>query len=109
MGRKEKIKLKEEAFLNRIYDLILDKETTEDERIELLKFKNEVEKGKDFELETMKLAKSLRLLALSKFNKNKENLSKGVGKLYMDISSTGFLKAELAYGIITLSGVLGNH
>ncbi|MCR6513341.1 MAG: bacteriocin immunity protein [Clostridium chrysemydis] len=109
MGRKEKIKLKEEAFLNRIYDLILDKETTEDERIELIKFKNEVEKGKDFESETMRLAESLRFLALSKFNKDKQNLSKGVGKLYMDISSTGFLKAELGIGMIVLSGVLGNH
>lgn len=109
MGKKEKRREKEDAFLNRIYDLILDKETTEDERIRLVAFKNEVEKGKDFELETMKLAKSLRLLALNKFNKDKENLSKGVGKLYMDISSTGLLKAELGIGMVVLSGVLGNH
>lgn len=108
MSRKEKILLAENNLLERVYDLILNEETTDDEHINLVEFKNAVGNGKDFEIETMKLAKSLRLLALRKFN-NKENLSKEVGKLYMDISSTGFFEAELGYGIIALSGVLGNH
>lgn len=106
-GKKKRI-LEENALLARVHDLILNKETAEDERIKLVEFKNAVENGKDFELETMKLARELRLLALSKFN-NKKNFSTKVGKLYMDISSTGFFKAELAYGIVTLSGILGNH
>ncbi|BFK81333.1 hypothetical protein I3900191A7_14780 [Clostridium baratii] len=108
MSRKKKIILEENALLARVYDLILNKETSEDERIKLVEFKNAVENGKDFELETMKLARELRLLALSKFN-NKKNLTPGVGKLYMDISSTGFFKAELGYGMVTLSRILGNH
>lgn len=107
IGKKKRI-LKENDLLARVYDLILNKETAEDERVKLVEFKNAVENGKDFELEIMKLAKELRLLALSKFN-NKKNLSPEVSKLYMDIFSTGFLKAELGYGIIALSGVLGNH
>ena len=107
IGKKKRIQ-KENDLLARVYDLILNKETTEDERTNLIEFKNAVENGKDFKVETMKLAESLRLLALRKFN-NKENLSKEVGKLYMDISSTGFFEAELGYGIIALSGVLGNH
>ena len=106
-GKKKRI-LEENALLARVYDLILNKETAEDERIKLVEFKNAVENGKDFELETMKLARELRLLALSKF-KNKKNLSPEVGKLYMDISSTGFFKAELGRGLIALSGILGNH
>ncbi|AIY84903.1 enterocin A Immunity family protein [Clostridium baratii str. Sullivan] len=89
MSRKKKRMLEENALLARAYDLILNKETAEDERIKLVEFKNAVEDRKDFELQTMKLARGLRLLALSKFN-NKKNLSPEVGKLYMDISSTGF-------------------
>ncbi|MDQ0149113.1 bacteriocin immunity protein [Eubacterium multiforme] len=109
MSRKEKILLAENNLLERVYDLILNEETTDDERINLVEFKNAVGNGKDFEVETMKLAKSLRLLALKKFNNNNKNLSPGVGKLYMDISSTGLLKVEFGVGIIALSGVLGNH
>ena len=99
MNRKEKQCLSKNILLERIYDLILDKQTAEDERIKLIEFKNAVEKGKDFELQTMRLEENLRRLALYKF-KNKKNLSPKVGKLYMDISSTGLFKKELGRGLI---------
>lgn len=54
----------------------------------------------------MYLAEYLRELSLLKF-KNKENLSPKVGKLYMDISSTGFLRKELGRGMVTLSFLAG--
>lgn len=102
MSRKEKrIKLKK-GLLSRVYDLILNKQTPDDERAKLIEFKNAIEKGKDFERELMYLAEDLRELALLKFN-NKKNLSPEVGKFYMDISSTGFLKKELGRGMVTLS------
>lgn len=53
--------------MERIYNLILNPQTSDDERIKLIEFKNEVENGKDFELQIMKLSKNLRELALYKF------------------------------------------
>lgn len=99
MNRKEKQCLSKNILLERIYDLILDKQTAEDERIKLIEFKNAVEKGKDFELQTMRLAENLRRLALYKF-RNKKNLSPKVSKLYMDIFSTGLFEKELGRGLI---------
>ncbi|EOU1233943.1 bacteriocin immunity protein, partial [Clostridium perfringens] len=60
----------------------------------------------DFEKEIMHLAENLRKLSLVKFN-NKEKLSSEVGKLYMDISSTGFIRNALGRGIVNLSFLAG--
>ena len=54
----------------------------------------------------MHLAENLRKLSLVKFN-NKEKLSSEVGKLYMDISSTGFIRNALGRGIVNLSFLAG--
>ncbi|MDY2583689.1 MAG: bacteriocin immunity protein, partial [Clostridium perfringens] len=51
-----------------------------------------------FQLETMKLAETLRQLALRKF-KHKEKLSDEVSKFYMDISTTGLFEKNLAIGL----------
>lgn len=108
MFGKEKRIEKENKLLLRIYDLILNKQTNEDERTILIEFKNSVESGKDFELETMKLAETLRLLGLKKFNNN-DQLTPDVGKLYTDIFSTGLLKKELGRGIVALSFLANIH
>lgn len=73
LSRKEKRELVENNLLARVYDLILNEQTSEEERSSLVEFKNAVESGKDFQLETMKLSETLRQLALRKF-KHKENL-----------------------------------
>lgn len=104
LNRKEKQVLTENILLEEIYNLILDKQTTEDERIILIEFKNAVEKGKDFKLQTMRLAEHLRRLALYKF-KYEKNLSPKVSKLYMDISSTGLFERELGRGLIYWSWI----
>lgn len=107
MSKKEKrIKLQNE-LLSRVYYLILNPETEDDERAKLVEFKNNIEKGKDFEKEVMYLAEDLRKLSLLKF-KNKNNLSPKVAKLYMDISTTGFLKKELGRGIVAFSFLFSN-
>ena len=85
LTRKEKRELVENNLLARVYDLILNEQTSEEERSILVEFKNAVESGKDFQLETMKLAETLRQLALSKF--------------YMDISTTGLFEKNLAIGL----------
>lgn len=91
-------------LLSRVYDLILNTQTTDDERSKLIEFKNAVENGKDFESELMHFAENLRKLALLKFS-NKTNLSPEVSKLYTDISSTGFLRKELGRGIVYFSSL----
>lgn len=106
MSKKEKRLEAENALLARVYDLILNVETPDDERSMLIEFKNAVEEGKDFEKQVMRLAESLRQLSLKKFN-NKETLSKEVGKLYMDISTTGFLEENLGRGLAVLGTILG--
>ncbi|MCO7124955.1 hypothetical protein NIE88_04085 [Sporolactobacillus shoreicorticis] len=42
-------KKQEDTILEKVYNLILDKQTQEDERNELIIFKNEDEKSEDFE------------------------------------------------------------
>lgn len=102
MIKKKKTIEIENALLLKIYDLILNPETCDDERSKLVKFKNAVENGKDFEQQLMYLAEDLRQLAVYKF-KDKKTLTPEVGKLYMDISSTGFLRKELGRGMVAIS------
>lgn len=91
LNRKEKQCLSKNILLERIYDLILDKQTAEDERIKLIEFKNAVEKGKDFELQTMRLAENLRRLALYKFRNKKILVLKSVNFTWI-FFQLGFLK-----------------
>ena len=102
MNKKEKRMAAQDALLSRVYDLILNKETLDDERSKLIEFKDEVESEKDFEQQLMKLAESLRQLAVRKLN-DKETLSQKVGKFYMDISTTGLLKKNFGTGMTVIS------
>ena len=102
MSKKEKILEKQNDLLSRVYDLILNTQTLDDERSKLVEFKNSVEMGKDFEQQTMNLAESLRQIAVRKA-KDKETLSPEVGRFYMDISTTGLLKKNLGIGLTAIS------
>lgn len=101
MSKKEKRIEVQNALLSTVYDLILNKQTLDDERSKLIEFKNAVESGKDFEKELMHLAEDLRQLAVYKF-KYKETLSPEVGKFYMDISTTGLFEKNLAIGLSSI-------
>ncbi|WP_286010104.1 bacteriocin immunity protein [Clostridium sp. Marseille-Q2269] len=102
MSKKEKRIATENSLLSRVYDLILNTQTIDDERSKLAEFKSAVENGKDFEKQLMNLAEDLRQLAVYKF-KNKETLSPEVGKFYMDISTTGLLEKNLGIGFTAIS------
>ncbi|MDQ0150303.1 bacteriocin immunity protein [Eubacterium multiforme] len=102
MKKKEKRLEKQNDLLSRVYDLILNTQTLDDERSKLVEFKNSVEMVKDFEQQTIKLAESLRQLAVRKA-KDKETLSPEVGRFYMDISTTGLLKKNLGIGLTAIS------
>ncbi|HCM88594.1 MULTISPECIES: bacteriocin immunity protein [Vagococcus] len=92
----------EAAVLRKVYDLILNPETTEEERVLLVLFKEAATKNKDMEKPIMDLSKDLSRLAIKKY-KEKTTLSSEVGELYKEISDTGLLKKNLGYGIIATS------
>ncbi|GAA0071160.1 hypothetical protein UT300003_26840 [Clostridium sardiniense] len=106
MSKKEKRIAEQDNLLSRVYDLILNTQTLDDERSKLIEFKNAVESGKDFEQQLMNLAEALRQLAVRKF-KDKETLSQEVGKFYMDISTTGLLKKNFGIGLAAMGLFLG--
>ncbi|MCZ2492230.1 bacteriocin immunity protein [Dellaglioa carnosa] len=101
MKKTDRIKV-EEALTSRVYDLILNEETANEERALLIEFKNKVAKNGDFERAEIDLATQLRRLAMVRL-KHKEKLSSGVGKLYMEISTTGMFKKNLGWGLIAMS------
>lgn len=102
LNKKEKRIAIQNDLLSRVYDLILNTQTLDDERSKLIEFKDAVESGKDFEQQLMNLAESLRQLAVRKLN-DKETLSPEVGKFYMDISTTGLLKKNFGTGMTVIS------
>lgn len=89
----------QEDVLTDVYNLILNLETSEDERRILVDFKNEVEKGGDFERSLQTLAEHLRQEAVKNIN-HKKTLSKEVGDFYKKIMSTGLFEKNLAAGLI---------
>ena len=84
-------KFNKENILVEVYNLILDSETTDTERKELVIFKDEVEKGLDFDNALMKLADHSRLIGLDNVSKYR-SMSKKVNKFYMKINSVGQFK-----------------
>ena len=70
-----------EDILNNIYNLILNPETTEEERNLLVTFKNEIEVGKKDNGELLaELRRAIQVLAVSNLSKGK-SLSSGVSDL----------------------------
>lgn len=97
----------ENAILEQVYDLILDEQTQDDERDELIAFKNDVGKGKDFERQLMNLAEGLRQIAVKRLTVQ-STLSPRVGEFYMKISTTGLLTKSLGNGL-TAMGMIFFH
>lgn len=101
MKKSERIAIQDD-LTSKVYDLILNEETTNEERLLLVDFKNKVERGQYFEKAVVDLAESLRLLAVSNLKK-KIKLSADVGRFYMEISTTGLFKKNLGWGLIAMS------
>lgn len=99
---KKSVEEVEAAVLRKVYDLILNPETTEEERVLLVSFKEKATSNQDMEQPIMDLSKNLGRLAIKKYNE-KMTLSHEVSEFYKEISDTGLLKKNLAYGIIATS------
>ncbi|MCL1631904.1 bacteriocin immunity protein [Sporolactobacillus sp. CPB3-1] len=87
LSRKEQ----ENSILEKVYDLIFDEQIQDDECDELIAFKNNTGKAKDFERQLMSLADGLRQIAVKRI-RVQSKLSPRVGEFYMEISTTGLLK-----------------
>lgn len=104
---KKSVEEVEAAVLRKVYDLILNPETTEEERDLLVSFKEKATSNQDMEQPIMTLSTELGRLALVKYNQ-KATLSTEVGEFYKTISDTGLLKKNLGYGILATSMMLKN-
>ncbi|MFX3618826.1 MAG: bacteriocin immunity protein [Sporolactobacillus sp.] len=100
LSRKEQ----EDTILEKVYDLILDEQTQDDERAMLVTFKNDIGKGIDFERKVMYLAEGLRQLAVKRLTLQSK-LSPRVGEFYMEISSTGLLTRSLGNGLAAMGQI----
>lgn len=102
MKSKEEILEAQNNLISKVYDLILNPKTSDDERTILVEFKNANNTTWNFEKNLMDLSRALRQLSIKKLN-NKETLSEAVGKFYMDISKVGLHEKNLGMGLIYLS------
>ena len=91
-------KLVKEDLLNDVYNLVLSVDIKEEERQVLLKFKNTVENGKDFDKAVVSLASDLRQIGIANIAK-KEKMSSSVNDFYKKISSHGLFEGNLARGL----------
>lgn len=91
-------KLVKEDLLNDVYNLVLSVDIKEEERQVLLKFKNAVENGKDFDKAVVSLASDLRQIGVANVSK-KEKMSTSVNDFYKKISSHGLFEGNLALGL----------
>ncbi|MCE2152059.1 bacteriocin immunity protein [Streptococcus thermophilus] len=87
-----------EHIMDQVYNLILNVETKENEREALINFKNEIEAGKEFERNLMRLAESLREISVKNISE-KTTMSIGVREFYKNISSYGQLKKNFGRGL----------
>lgn len=65
LSRKEKRELVENNLLARVYDLILNEQTSEEERSNLVEFKNAVESGKDFQIRNNEISRNFKTISTS--------------------------------------------
>ncbi|MFU2164432.1 bacteriocin immunity protein [Streptococcus pluranimalium] len=94
------MKINEEKILNSVYNILLNTDTTEDERRLLIKFKERVEGGSNFQKSVICLAEELRILSVRNLQKNTK-LSKDVAELYKEMSTVGEFDRNLARGLIS--------
>lgn len=91
-------KITEEEIMNDVYNLILDVNVHQDERVILVNFKNSMVDKADFRNELMNLSVGLRQLAVKKLSKN-EKMSFEISEFYKKISYYGQLELNWARGL----------
>lgn len=99
-------------FLNNIYNLIVNPETTEKERKLLVTFKNEIEVGKKDNSELLaELRRAIQVLAVRNLSKGK-SLSSGVSdlsKTLTEFQEKSERNINLARGLSSSLGMLSSR
>ena len=90
-----------EEILNKVYNLILDRDIHENERDILLRYKTQLENTKNKQRVIMELAEDLRQQAVSGIHSH-GSLSPKIAKFYKEIATYGQLSKSLAQGLISL-------
>lgn len=94
-----------EDILNNIYNLILNPETTEEERNLLVTFKNEIEVGKKDNGELLELRRAIQVLAVDNLSKG-ISLSSGLSELsktLTEFQNESERNANLAIGLSSIA------
>ena len=94
-------------ILNNIYNLIINPETTENERELLVTYKNEIEVGKKDNDELAELCRAIQALAVSNLSKGK-SLSSGVSdlsKTLTEFQEKSERNINLAIGLTSLGSL----
>lgn len=97
-------KITEEEIMDEVYDLILDVNVHQDERVILVNFKNSMVDNSNFQNELMNLSVGLRQLAIKKLSKN-EKMSSEVSEFYKKISYYGQSELNWARGLAMTGGM----
>lgn len=94
-------KITEEEIMTNVYDLILNLNIHQDERVILTNFKNKMDSRADFSNELMNLSVELRQLAIKNVSKHNK-MSSEVSEFYKKISSYGQLELNWARGLANI-------
>lgn len=95
-------KITEKEIIDEVYNLILNKNVQQDERVILVNFKNNVGAKADFQNELMKLGGELQQLAVKNLSNNKK-MSFEVSEFSKKIAYYGELKSNWARGLLMMN------
>lgn len=93
------VKITEEEIIDEVYNLILNENIHQDERMILIKFKNNIGAKADFQNELMDLASRLQQLAVKNLSNNKK-MSLEVSEFCKKIAYYGQFELNLGRGLI---------
>lgn len=93
------VKITEEEIIDEVYNLILNENIHQDERMILIKFKNNIGAKADFQNELMDIASRLQQLAVKNLSNNKK-MSLEVSEFCKKIAYYGQFELNLGRGLI---------
>ncbi|MGT2756559.1 bacteriocin immunity protein [Streptococcus ovuberis] len=91
----------EELLIESLYNLILEKDITDDERLILIRFKNLIKDDTNQGRIIIDLSENIRLLSVENISKGK-TLSPKIAEFYKKISKYSEQKKNIARGIVSL-------
>lgn len=91
----------EEQLIEALYNLILEKDITDDERLILIRFKNRIKGNTNQERIIIDLSETIRLLSVENISKGR-TLSPKIADFYKQIAMYSERKKNIGRGLISL-------